>query len=490
MSISPTGSVHVVPPFQALSQINGVVGQLQQAGLTPQREAGLEQQLVKIVSSANPSANWAMIATIANDLSQQSVPAAATIDVQALDRMVVPTTASSLSATIGGIAQQLRGQSPFPVGVTILSATASAHANTVTLPSTTGVFTGDTVQIKLDNGQSFSTKITNVASGIVTLSTRLPGQASAGNLFTNTTQQARSQTATSSATSGAIVTTLNAAAAAGTSTVMVTSAAGMFTGDAVQLQLLDGSTLLTTITGITGSTTLTADALANSNTVALSNVTGLHNGDTVHIKLDDGSTFNTIIGSIAGNTVTIAAPLPSQASLGSIFTDPTNIAVTLQMPLPVAALSGNSLTDTANVPPSTTTIAVTTTLTAPAAAQATSLTVASGGLIVGDPLQIQLANGSVFNTQIANILGSTVTIASPLPTGALSGGLVTDTVDLAANMLIGAANPTADTNTLQTLESNLLSATLTTTQYQQDVAGLVKLAKQGIVPGTPLNIIA
>jgi hypothetical protein len=298
-----------------------------------------------------------------------------------------------------------------------------------------------------------------------------------------------------------------------TSTVMVTSAAGMFTGDAVQLQLLDGSTLLTTIAGITGNTTLTADALANSNSVVLSNITGLHNGDAVQIKLDDGSTFNTIIGSIAGNTVTIAAPLPSQASLGSIFTDPTNIAVTLATPLPVAALSGNSLTDTANVPPSATTISVTTTLTAAAAAQATSLTVASGGLIVGDPLQIQLANGSVFNTRIANILGSTVTIASPLPTAALSGGLVTDTVDLAANtntgaaavalspqiqailqlqlnVLIGAANPTADTNTLQTLESSLLSATLTTAQYQKDVAGLVKLAKQGIVPGTPLNIVA
>ena len=118
-----------ISPSSAVSDISQLASQLRAGGVTPQREAQLEQQLVQAISGANSSANWGMIATITDDLADPTVSAAAVgVDTAALDRMVVPTAGSTLSTAIGDIAQQLRGQEPLPEGTTTLSADALANA--------------------------------------------------------------------------------------------------------------------------------------------------------------------------------------------------------------------------------------------------------------------------------------------------------------------------------------------------------------------------
>jgi len=504
-----------VSPASAVSAINVVASQLRVAGVTPAREGQLEQQLVQAISGANPSANWAMIATIANDIADPTVSAAAAaVDVSALDRMVVPTSAANLSAALGSIAQALRGQSPLPAGVTSLSAQALVGATAVTLPSTTGMFNGDTVRIQLDDGATFSTTIATILGNIVNLTKPLPAQASDGNTFVDAGLQQRAAASGTGSASNAIITSLTSGALPGATTVKVKSAAGMVNGDTVQLQLADGSTLDTTITGITGSTTLSADALANTSSITVNSAAGLANGDTVQILLDSGATFSTIVASIAGNTVNLAAPLPSQASTGNLFTDPSDILVSLAAPLPISASTGGSLIDTENVPASAAPIPSVTNLTAAVAGGTSTLALAtSGGMANGDTVQIQLTNGTVFNTTISNITGTTVTIAAPLPSAASLNATVTDLVSTVAtsstftpavavspqmqamlqlqlNVLIGAANPNADPKALQTTVASLIGSTLTNAQFQQDLNALVQLAAGGSTTGTSLSIVA
>lgn len=515
MAISAVGSVS---PASAVNQINSLVSQLRVGAVTPQTEANIEQQLVKVISGANPSANWSMIAWIANDIAGRFVStAAANIDVAALDRMVVPTSGSTgLTNAINTIAGQLRNQSPLPAGVTTLSATAQGNANAVTLSSTNGMFNGDTVQIQLDDGSTFKTKITTISGSVANLAARLPRQASSGNSFVDTAQQARmASSASSSSQPHNIVTTLTATAATSATTLKVTSATGMLIGDAVSIPLSDGSTLQTKITSISGSASLSTTALANATAVTLTSAAGLNNGDAVTIQLDNGTVFHTSIASVAGNTVNLTAPLPSQASTGSSFTDPANVWVTIATPLPVSAPLGGSFTDTSNVKPSANTINFSTSLTADALMGATNLTVSSvSGMAIGDTVQIQLTNGSVFNTAVSNISGNIVTIAGGLPSQALTGSSLTDTVStfqptggayrpavtvspqmqdilqLQLNILINGANPSADTNKLQTTEASLAGSTLTTAEFQQDVTLLVQQAVKGLTSGTSLSILA
>jgi hypothetical protein len=517
--------VSPISPAAAINDINNVAAQLRTGNISGQQEAALEQQLVKDISSANPSANWGMIATITDDLWQPSSTAAAAIDIQALDRMVSPTTRSTLSSAIGTIAQQLRGQSPFPDGITTLTANSLPNSTAVSLPSTVGMFNGDKITIKLDNGQAFNTTITTILGNTVNLAKRLPSQASSGTFFTNKSQQQRDNTGTNTANAASqtITTSLSTSAALGASTISVASGSGMNTGDPIQVDLLDGSTLDTTITAIVGSTTLTADGLTGAIALQVGNATvgaagqpGFHNGDSIAIKLDNGIIFNTIVASIAGNTINIAAPLPSQATTGATLIDTNNVGLTLATPLPVAAVLGNSVTDTANVTASTTSVSFPTLLTSDGAAQSTSFMVASpGALAAGDPVQISLDNGSVFNTTIANVTNSTVTLARPLPSAATvaNGATLTDNANLAPNtgsasatvaiapqiqamlqlqlnVLIGTANANADVPTLQSIEGSLISATLTTAQFQLDLASLVKLATSGLSSGSKLNILA
>src|SRR5271170_3770548 len=93
----------------AVSDISQLASQLRAGGVTPQREAQLEQQLVQAISGANSSANWGMIATIADDIADPTVSGSAVnVDVMALDRMVQPTDAANWSTVIGTRAQQLR----------------------------------------------------------------------------------------------------------------------------------------------------------------------------------------------------------------------------------------------------------------------------------------------------------------------------------------------------------------------------------------------
>jgi len=384
----------------------------------------------------------------------------------------------------------------------------------VTLATTVGMFNGDKIKLQLDNGSSFTTTITTIAGNTVNLASPLPSQSSSGRLFTNTAQQARSQSTGGTGSTGAITTSLAGAAALGATSVSVTSAAGLVTGDAVQLQLADGSTLLTTITGITGSTSLSADALANTQSLAVTNAAGFSTGDTVKLTLDSGALFSTFVAGVVGNTITLAAPLPGQASTGSLLADPTHIMVGLATALPVPAASGGTLTDTAGVAAASNPITVSTTLGATAPGGATSLTLASaGGMAVGDALQVQLTNGAVFNTKVASIAGSVVTIAAPLPTQALSGNTVIDTVpttgsaasvtptvalspetiamlQLQLSTLVAAANPTADPKTLQTIEATLLGSTLTGPQFQQNLTALVQLATKSLSATGRLSILA
>jgi hypothetical protein len=120
----------------------------------------------------------------------------------------------------------------------------------------------------------------------------------------------------------------------------------------------------------------------------------------------------------------------------------------------------------------------------------------------------------VFNTAISNILGNTVTLAGGLPSQALTGNTITDTVStfqptggayrpavtmspqmqdmlqLQLNILINKANPSADSSKLQTIEASLAGSTLTTAEFQQDLALLVQQAVKGLTSGTSLSILA
>ena len=510
MAISPTGAV---------SDISAIATQLRTGAVTPQRESQLEQQLVDDISGANPSANWGMIAVIANDIADPTVSTSAVnVDVSALDNMVVPTTSSTLSTAITTLTDQIRAQEPLPVGETTLTATASSGAKAVTVPNTTGMFNGDSVKITLDSGATFNDTITTIINNTVNLAKSLPGQASSGNEFVNTSQEQRNAASSSSSQANSIVTTLSAGATIGANSVKVTSATGMNQGDPVQIGLADGSTFDTTIGSITGSTTLTAVSLANSMSVTVGSTAGMNNGDAVQIKLDSGATFNTIIASIVGNTVNLAAPLPSQASTGATFTDPTDVTVMLNGTLPADAATGGTFTDTVNVPASTNTISFSSLLANNGVQGSSTLTLNSvAGMAVGDTVQVALDNGSLFNTTLTgvNSLANTVTLATPLPSNASTANMATLTdnistapvstaytaavkvspqvlamLQLQLNVLISAANSQASATTLQTIEANLINSTLTTAQFQQDLTTLIDTATQGLTPGSGLTFEA
>jgi hypothetical protein len=587
MSISPTSAVN---------DITSIATQLRTGAQTPQRETQLEQQLVSDISAANPSANWGMVAVIADDIADPTISTSAVnVEVAALDRMVVPTTGSTLSTAITTLTQQLRAQDPLPVGETTLTATAQTGATAVTVPSTVGMFNGDKVVITLDNGSTFHDTITTILNNTINLSKALPSQASTGNNFTDTNQQQAAAAASNGGASN-IVTTLTGVSPTGTTTVQVASATGMEDGDPIQVQLANGSTFDTTIANttaattlsangatnattlsltslaglqsgeavqivldnlstfnttisdvnigagtvtlaaalpssassgqsftatvpaITGSTTLAANGLANASTVTVGNTVGMKNGDTVNIQLDNGTVYSTIIAGISGNNVTLAGPLPSQATTGSTFTDPANIQIGLAAPLPVQSAAGGTLTDTAGAPATTNTISFSSPLTAGATTAATTLSLASvAGMAVGDTVQILLDNGSLFNTTLTDVdsLANTVTLAAPLPSAAenlltatLTDNISTNTqgsaytaavtvspqmqavLQLQLNVLINAANSNANAQSLQTIEANLISSSLTTAQFQQDVSTLIESATSGLTPGLNLTFEA
>jgi hypothetical protein len=113
----------------------------------------------------------------------------------------------------------------------------------------------------------------------------------------------------------------------------------------------------------------------------------------------------------------------------------------------------------------------------------------------------------VFNTTITGIAGNVISIAGPMPSSAASGltvtGLVNPTqgittftpavavssdalsiLQLQLDTLIGLANASVDTNKLAGIETTLITSTLTTAQFQQDLTSLIQLAVKGLPSGT------
>jgi hypothetical protein len=72
-------------------------------------------------------------------------------------------------------------------------------------------------------------------------------------------------------------------------------------------------------------TSLAASALAGATMLSLASAAGINAGDNIGIQLDMGTNFwTTVSGPPSGNTVTIAAPLPSQASALAVVVDYTS----------------------------------------------------------------------------------------------------------------------------------------------------------------------
>jgi hypothetical protein len=72
-------------------------------------------------------------------------------------------------------------------------------------------------------------------------------------------------------------------------------------------------------TGLTSyDTHLTADALPGATSISVQSSSGMLNGQNIFITTDnEGSQFITTITNVAGTTISLASPLPSQASSGN-----------------------------------------------------------------------------------------------------------------------------------------------------------------------------
>jgi len=335
--VSPTGSVSLTSPTAAANQISAIVKQLTAPNVTLQQEGQLEQQLVKVISGANTSANWGTIATIADDLANLPTKAQINTDTAALDRMVSPISgAVGVMTAIDGMATEIystviaRNAAAAGAQTTIfssLTATAPAGAGSVNVRSLNGVNLGDHIQIALNDGSVFDTTVTSTAS-----------------------------TTTTDVDDGLTITT-NTVNFAGTLPI----------GAVLGNEFIDtGGTPSNSIIDYTPS--LTAPAGLGTNTLSLTSVAGLVVGAHIQLALDNGTAFNSTITGIstADDTVTIAQGLPSQASANNVLTDAVNTAA-LNGQLPTASVSGemvsvlllqiNELIAAANPTANTTTLA-------------------------------------------------------------------------------------------------------------------------------------
>ena len=296
MSISPTGQVSLTSPGTAINQISTIARQLTTGSVSLSQEGALEQQLVTAISKANPSANWANIATIADDLANVPSTTQINIDTQALDRMVQPTTGQSgLTTTVDGIAQQIFSQvqtlnvtanGPTQIDTT-LAGQGLVGATSLTVKNMTGMNIGDNVQVSLDDGSVFDTTITSTSSTTMT-------RADDG-----------------------VTITVNTVDLAGALPIAAASGA---------LFIDNGGTQSSDIINYTPG--LVAPAVAGDTTLSLSSVSGLNISDAIQVQLDNGTWFNTSITAIStgSNTVTLGEGLPSAASVGNVLTDQVNLA--------------------------------------------------------------------------------------------------------------------------------------------------------------------
>ncbi len=452
--LSTGPQVHLTSPQTAVGNVATTVRQLTVAGgVSLQTEGTLEQQLVKEISAANPGANQGTIAVIAQDLNGATSAQQIQTDLDVLNRMIVPTTSvSGLQTTVTNVASLLRLQATTAASSsstssttaasvnTILGATALQGATTISVTSATGLTAGDSLQITLDTGELFYTSISSINGTTLTLPSGLPHQASNGNSVVDTPGVAT------------YTTTLANAAAAGTSSITLTTAAGISIGDSIQLQLDSGFLYTSTVTGVSTTT----------------------------------------------NIVTIAGTVPSTASVGNNVGDRTNPATAVNQ---LASTSSNSST-----------VTYISTLTANALAGATSLSVDTvAGLTAGDNVTISLDNGGTFQTQISSVdsTTNTVAIAVPLTSQASTGQTLSDNVNLfpatsvyspsatiaailglQLRTLIAEANPTVDLTNVQKDVLALSDSTLSTAKFQQTLDALNTLWTNGLKSSALISILA
>ena len=431
--------VHVVSPRTAIANIQATVAQLDVAGgVSLSQEGQLEQQLVKQITAANPSANQAAIAVVASDLNGAASSTQITNDLNALIRMVQPTTGvTNITNTIDAVAQLVRIQNtpstahatpPPPItGHTV--STALTGATTLTLGSISGMTAGDSIQVQLDTGQLFDTSISsiNTATNVVTLAAGLPSQVSNGNPI---------------------------------------------------IDLPGIATYLTTLA--------TTPANPGDGSLNLASTGGMSIGDTIQVLLDSGTLFTTQITGINGTVVTLAQAMPGQAGLiNNYIADQTNPFTTVNQTTALGSTASNSVTYEAQLQASY------------GAGVSTVLLDTVSGMSAGDTVTIALDSGSTFTTTINSVstAAKTITLAQalPSPAGAI-GTLVTDTVqlfptagpytpstqmaalfDLQINDLIQNANPTVGLSQLTKDIAALSNPLLTNVTFQQALATLNKL---------------
>lgn len=207
----------------------------------------------------------------------------------------------------------------------------------------------------------------------------------------------------------------------GATQVVVDAPSGFVVGDPIEIDLIDGTVHLTTITAIASSTFtlavalpnaaeegaslrrigavtyLTADLLALGTTLTVSDSSGFVTGNVITIALDAGGTHTATINGVPDSTtITIGTGPATQASSGNRITRGGAVATSVL-------------------------------LTANAALGAGTLTVqASQGWRAGDVIEVELDTGQRFSTVVQSTpTATTATILPVLPSAAASGNSAT-----------------------------------------------------------------
>ena len=148
-------------------------------------------------------------------------------------------------------------------------------------------------------------------------------------------------------------TTLASGASSGASSIVVTSATMMATGQPIHVVLDSGSTHTTTISSVSGTTigltdnlagdaaagnevttakTLSSTASSGASSVSINNAGGFAIGQPISIELDAGGTHDTLITNVSGTTITFADTLPSTATSGNEVTTETGYRIDVATP--------------------------------------------------------------------------------------------------------------------------------------------------------------
>lgn len=189
--------------------------------------------------------------------------------------------------------------------------------------------------------------------------------------------------------------------------------------------------------------TVAATALAGATTLTVTSATGMKAGDSLLVQLDSGTQFFTSIASINNNVLTLTAPIPS-------------------IPATTRVSNGNTITDTPGIS------TYESTMTAPAAAGANAITLATAaGISIGDSIQIQLDNGTLFTTTVTGVSTTTnvVNLSASLPSAATTSNKVADRTNPfnPVNQLASVGPTGTVINYIGTLTANSLGGASTVT---------------------------